>query len=158
MMNAAYSFLFIALPLASVVSKTAAQSTSGCQLGWVGFEASCYAFLRQKETWTGAASFCTSLGGYLVTINSKAENDFVVSKLMNKPFMETWIGANDLLEEGKFRWVSNNEPVVFSDWYRGKANPVSEIENCVEIYAAWGYIWNNVQCVEQKEFVCEKAK
>ena len=45
------------------------------------------------------------LQGYLVTVTSGAENDFVASKLSG----EGWMGATDRASEGTWRWVTGPE-------------------------------------------------
>ena len=45
------------------------------------------------------------LEGYLVTVTSAAENDFVAGKLSG----EGWIGASDRASEGTWRWVTGPE-------------------------------------------------
>jgi hypothetical protein len=45
------------------------------------------------------------LAGYLVTVTSAAENDFVVAKLSG----EGWMGAHDYASEGEWRWVTGPE-------------------------------------------------
>ncbi|MBE9226175.1 DUF4347 domain-containing protein [Phormidium sp. LEGE 05292] len=45
------------------------------------------------------------LKGYLVTITSESENSFVSSKLQG----QGWMGANDSVQEGEWRWVTGPE-------------------------------------------------
>ena len=61
-------------------------------------------------TWTdardaAAASSYFGMQGYLVTITSEEENNFLTS-LINS---NTWIGASDAAEEGVWRWVTGCE-------------------------------------------------
>ncbi|MFC7410597.1 cadherin domain-containing protein [Hydrogenophaga atypica] len=64
------------------------------------------------KTWTGAQGYAANSGtkfnglqGYLVTITSQQENDFIVGKVGGN----AWIGANDAAVEGTWRWVTGPE-------------------------------------------------
>jgi hypothetical protein len=54
---------------------------------------------------TAAAQTLHGLQGYLATIASQAENDFIFQKLQGNG----WIGASDAAAEGEWRWVSGPE-------------------------------------------------
>ena len=74
-------------------------------------------------TWTDAeaaaqANFLAGVSGHLVTINSQAEWDFVVSEF---PINYTWIGLTDQFQEGNFYWVTG-EPVTFTRWIPNEPN------------------------------------
>ena len=47
--------------------------------GWYRFGSKSLRFFSEKKTWEQARQFCQSLGGDLVSINSKEENDFIHS-------------------------------------------------------------------------------
>jgi len=64
------------------------------------------------KTWTGAQGYAANpvtkfngLQGYLVTITSQQENDFIIGKVGGN----AWIGANDAAVEGTWRWVTGPE-------------------------------------------------
>jgi len=78
--------------------------------------------------WTDA---CTEAGkrslfglqGYLATITSSQENDFLTAKLSGT----TWIGASDAAEEGVWRWVIGPEDghllsEFYTNWNTGEPN------------------------------------
>lgn len=56
------------------------------------------------------------LKGYLATITSQAENQFVVSKLQG----QGWFGASDAASEGVWKWVSG--PEAGSQFWQGGIN------------------------------------
>ncbi len=63
-------------------------------------------------TWTAAENAAryfvmkfNGLDGYLTTITSQQENDFIVAKVGGN----AWIGANDVAVEGEWRWVTGPE-------------------------------------------------
>ncbi|BFZ21775.1 hypothetical protein BsWGS_24814 [Bradybaena similaris] len=158
-MNAAYSTLFVALCLASVVSIPAVQSDSGCLPGWVSFEHSCYTFGRENVTWQDAVSLCKAFGGYLLEINSDAEYEWIKGQLKARKASQVWIGANDMVEEGKFRWLSNNEPVGDVPYWRpGQPNNLAAGEHCVEMVGILNYVWADEECQYLNKYACESRK
>ncbi len=85
-------------------------------------------------TWTNARDEAAStamiyygLKGYLATITSQAENDFIKSKTTGVG----WIGASDAGVEGEWRWVtgpeSSNGGLLFwkGTGYQAKSNPAN---------------------------------
>lgn len=77
-----------------------------------------YAITSNKLNWDEAKQFALEQGGYLVVINSQAENDFI-RDTYRIPLKGTddilWIGLSDAEEEGIFRWV-NGEIPTFTNW------------------------------------------
>lgn len=84
------------------------------------------------------------IGGHLATISDQDENDIVMTFHRNR----TWIGANDVAEEGTWVWA-DDEPVTFFDWGNGEPNgfpvhPTRE-EDYVEIHRfGAGGTWNDL--------------
>jgi cysteine-rich repeat protein len=105
-------------------------------------------------SWDEAQSFCLAGGGHLVTISSKAENDFLYKTLM--PFLgptsPRWIGINDKTTEGVFVWASG-EPVTFTFWNSGEGG-VNASEDCGEQRWLDGR-WNDKNCSLAQLFICE---
>ena len=73
-----------------------------------------------------------------------------------------WMGANDIWSEGQFKWVSNGQRLVFTDWYSGEPNNSgpSKNEDCVHMKKRSGgkteYKWNDVTCADSNHYICEK--
>nr|XP_055075390.1 killer cell lectin-like receptor subfamily F member 1 [Misgurnus anguillicaudatus] len=80
-----------------------ASSCKLCEEGWKSYSGKCYFFSSKKMTWFEAYNLCDTLNAYLVTINSKALQDFLVSKIK----VTHWIGLNDLETEGRWVWVND---------------------------------------------------
>jgi len=77
-------------------------------------------------SWTSAKSNAANrtlygLQGYLVTITSSGENDFLTTKVSGT----AWIGASDADVEGMWKWVTGPEPgspLVYTNWASGEPN------------------------------------
>ena len=81
-----------------------------------------------KQSWSEARSSAHSNGGYLATITSPAENEFVYHNAVKDPNAPVglytngvWIGLSDASADGKFVW-ENGEPVSYTDWNSGEPN------------------------------------
>ncbi len=68
-------------------------------------------------TWEQAQAQAVSLGGNLVTINSQAEQDFLVSKFGGSE--QFWTGLTDKVTEGQFQWI-NGETSTYTNWNTGQ--------------------------------------
>ena len=85
-----------------------------------------YYIFTDEKSWYDADDFCKSQNGYLATITSSEEQQFVqqymqkVKKSLTTNNNETWnkelwIGANDLNFEGVWEW-SNGESFNYTNW------------------------------------------
>lgn len=94
--------------------------------------------------------------GYLATITSQAENDFVAARLQG----DGWIGASDSTTEGNWKWITGPEsgtqfwsgaaagsPVNsrYSNWASGEPNDYSTGEDCAQFYITSSK-WNDLPC------------
>ncbi|XP_026087229.1 C-type lectin domain family 6 member A-like [Carassius auratus] len=136
-----------------------------CAVHWIHSGGKCYYFSTVKMNWTQSRDHCVTLGGHLVIINSKTEQDFVTSNVEETH----WIGLNDLETEGHWVWV-NNKPVNNSvKFWMKRKNDISESDNWTKVHpdgedcACLGHIngetdfWMDTYCFEEKRFVCEAA-
>jgi cysteine-rich repeat protein len=112
---------------------------------------------QDYKTWDAAESFCVGGGGHLVSISSKAENDFVYLNVMPSDFLDPtsprWIGLNDKAIEGSFVW-SSGEPLSYTNWRSGEPNDSGGNEDCVEQRWSDGK-WNDNNCTQTRLFICE---
>lgn len=86
-------------------------------------------------TWTAANQAAQSAGGYLVTITSQAENNFVFNLIDDPIYWYSgynlrgpWIGGYQPLRspepDGGWSWVTG-EPFVYSRWADGQPNELN---------------------------------
>ena len=124
----------------------------------VEFNGHVYKYYDSKISWEDAKAYCENLGGHLVTITSKEENDFVYS--ITKDY--AYIGATDVGSEGSFYWITG-EDFEYTNWNSGEPNNGNRgnPQNYVAMYGQlwggtgeWDDAWGDVQD-NANAFVCE---
>ena len=109
-------------------------------------------------TAAGASTY-QGLTGYLATITSAEENQYIATRLTGGA---AWIGSSDVANEGDWKWMGGpengvhfwtgdgntgaNEPGQYSNWNPGEPNDSSG-EDCGEMYAGDSSgMWNDLPC------------
>jgi Ca2+-binding RTX toxin-like protein len=107
--------------------------------GYRHFEGSFYRLL-EPGTWEQAQAQAQSLGGNLVTINSRKELDFLVGEFNTS--QQYWIGLTDKQKENDFKWISD-EDLTFTNWALGQ--PDNWLGNEDYVVMNWGGTgkWND---------------
>src|SRR5882724_5665634 len=122
-----------------------------------------------------AAAKCTNAGMVMISIETKAENDFVAGKVKGS----TWLGASDEANEGEWLWLSSNDkfwtgglkggPVdgKYANWLALQPNDngaSNTHENCMVITPAGavgsvtGGKWNDLNCgLKDSRWACEST-
>lgn len=121
-----------------------------------------YEYVSSTLTWTAAeaaAELLTRYGstGYLATITSSEENDFVADRLEDAG----WMGASDAAIEGDWRWVTGPEtgeafwsgdelgsvvPGEYENWNAGEPNDAGSNEDCGQFLSGGSGQWNDLPC------------
>ncbi|CAH3179758.1 unnamed protein product, partial [Porites lobata] len=94
-----------------------------CPQGWVRFKGYCYFVSSSIKTWQNAQMHCIELGGNLVKINSKEENEFVLN-LVNKlapSLKQIWIGLKWDSHVKAYVWFDHSVP-TFTKWSSNEPN------------------------------------
>lgn len=73
------------------------------------------------STYEEAAKYCNGKGGYLATITSQEENDFVYSYILQQGFESAYFGLSDSASEGTWEWCTG-EPLDYTNWHSGEPN------------------------------------
>jgi hypothetical protein len=80
-------------------------------------------FLLEPKSWIDSEAEAVAMGGHLVSIDSSAENQFVLDTFCSGANLRRvlWIGLTDAGTEGNFRWTSG-EPRIYTNWFAGEPN------------------------------------
>merc|ERR1719234_1849830 len=76
-----------------------------CDNSWEQNGDHCYFWGTNKKNWTDAEDFCQNEGGHLASVTSNGTKDFVLEGMNRKGLKTTWIGGNDIEEEGVWKWT-----------------------------------------------------
>lgn len=95
--------------------------------------------LSSPTCWETCRDAAVSMGGYLATITSAAENDFIMS--LNPPGLHVaWIGGSDAEQEGVWKWVTgevfynNGTCNGYCNWGPGEPSGGGEGEDYMELW------------------------
>ncbi len=101
-------------------TRQAVTATMSCQVAaWNGTE---YRICDGLRTWSAARDYCASLGTKLLKLNSKAENDFIQSKVR----FAAWTGGSTPSIGGtKWSWQFDNSQFWTSGWTPGSGKAVN---------------------------------
>ena len=135
------------------------------------FEGSCYDLLSETSDIGSAHDTCKALGGYVVEIDTKEEQNFVKDFLNRAQVPESlhfsnsdetvWLGASYDDEDGKFYWKNGGTEVgEFPGWADGEPSytgPRGRQEDCAELDGNRDWEWNDTVCITGLHAVlCER--
>ena len=147
------------------LSSVASALLSANILGSETYSGHTYALTNSTMTWPVAAAAAAALGGYLTTLNTKAENNWLYDKFgkYGGTSRDLWIGSKDNVTEGTWYWyngttsgdggVSDNIssgatwPDGESKWRSGEPNDWGSGEDCGTIRGSLSTEkWNDYSC------------
>lgn len=102
-------------------------------------------------SWHQAQRYCRAMGGQLVKIDSRAENDLVTA-LWGKSNRPVWIGAHSDAA-GRWQWADGS-PLGFTDWLAGHPDRATP-HQAVAIGASTTSRWINVPDGVRAKYLCE---
>ncbi len=77
-------------------------------------------------SWHDAKDLCESMDGYLATITSPDENEFIYQNFADHHAV--WLGGTDEPEEGRWQWITG-EPFQYQDWAIGQPDNSNKKEH-----------------------------
>lgn len=107
-----------------------------------------------------ANSFCQNRNGYLATITTKEENDFLYSYINKVGYTSAYFGLTDQDVEGVWKW-KNGETVDYTNWHNNEPNSENDGENFAMFYSKYtDGTWNdgdfgNKTINSGTAFICE---
>lgn len=124
-----------------------------------------YAFFKDRATWFWAKARCEEMGGHLVAISTKEENDFIASLLPKERDYETyyWIGVADESRKRSWRWITG-EGCEYQNWRLGEPNNAGGNEDYVAMTSSPANTlhgtWNDLEGPHRTHdivvgFICE---
>ena len=108
------------------------------------------------KDWKSAVQYCRDQNGYLATITTQEENDFLYSYITQEGYSNAYFGLSNEESEGTWIW-ENGEEVTYTNWHSGEPNTDSSSENYAMFYYQYSDgTWNDGSFKEfEKPFICE---
>lgn len=109
-----------------------------------------YKIYGNAETYDRARMQCELDGAHLLKI--EAADEKALAKVIIGSRGDSWIGLDDLAEEGRFAWYDGT-PATFTDWKSNEPNGSTD-ENCV-VDNGNDPGWNDTKCGDTRPYICE---
>mgnify|MGYP000551343615 CR=1 FL=1 len=118
---------------------------------------SLYLFCATEVAWGTAFDTCAQHGFSLTSIQSAQENQTLFGQMQMSGFSDTWIGLNDLNQEGSFEW-SDQSPMTYTQWGDGEPNDGRRNgEDCgIILMENRQSNWDDRPCSHQYSYICER--
>ncbi len=116
-----------------------------------------YRFYPEQIAWKEAKAKCEELGGRLAIITGAAQNDFLTKLVLDAGKRESWLGATDEVEEGKWVWVDGTR-MDYKNWESTQPNNKGGVEHYLVLWAVQQGVWvdqPNVSTQHQPGYLCE---
>lgn len=112
-----------------------------------------YCIFTQAMSWGNAESFCSDIGGHLVSINSPEEQEFIQKIADNSNAVNLWTGG--YLDENTWKWTDGSN-FGYSNWDVDKPDNYQGVEGYIkfpckdvnfEAWAAHRGKWDDVSLI-----------
>lgn len=111
--------------------------------------------------WDTAKQYCNNLNGYIATITSQTENDFLFNYITNDcGYKSAYFGLTDNASEDTWQW-NNGEEMIYTNWHKNEPNGESSNEDYAMFYYKYtDGTWNDGDFESGtadggKAFICE---
>lgn len=116
------------------------------------FKGHSYFYSSRELSWEAANSAAIAMGGRLVVISNKEENEFVAQDILNGA--PAWIGLKESGREGRFAWTGGKR-LRYSNWGQNEPNNAGGNESWIEINRGGLGKWNDLPSGFPRGFVVE---
>ncbi|XP_049293719.1 perlucin-like [Anopheles funestus] len=126
-----------------------------------------YIPISRVSDWFGAVAFCNSVEMEIAEVLNADDADALQQVIREEDTDQDmefyWIGANDLGEQGVYRWALTERAVTYSNWTDGEPNNargedgLQPAERCAAI-AKDTFEWNDFRCTQKKKFICQQFR
>ena len=121
---------------------------------WIHHEGECYHAANGASSWFKARGKCMAIGGHLVSIASKEENEFIASMIPRTYPQTVWIGMYES-ETGPYIW-SDGSPEKYTNFEKDQPDDKHGSERCVIMSVESGE-WRDQNCEKGwSSYVCKK--
>nr|XP_039263134.1 C-type lectin domain family 4 member K-like [Styela clava] len=117
-----------------------------------------YKLYKTNMTYFAAEKICQSENSLLVTsgIRDPVIRSELIKKVVQPGGYDTWIGVNDIKNEGHWVWLDNvTSNLNDTYWMEGRPNNYNGNENCGHLWKTHNYKVNDANCKEFMYFICE---
>ncbi|XP_066267572.1 C-type lectin domain family 4 member F-like [Branchiostoma lanceolatum] len=118
------------------------------------FKGTCYRFSADQKPYNESQHTCNEEGGRLATVKTNETHNFLTNHVRATTKAHTWIGLSDVETEGVWIWDDGTVLVGEGMWGTSEPNGGTR-ENCVHIYPAKDYLWNDSTCPSSYYYICE---
>ncbi|XP_011199515.2 lectin subunit alpha [Bactrocera dorsalis] len=113
-----------------------------------------------EMNWFEAMIYCRNFDSYLAVIESEAEMNALSSYLITNEGhigKNFWLGANDLVDEGKFMSVKDGRTMPYAKWLGGhQPRDYDRNEDCVQLWLFNNIFYmNDKNCWAKLYAICE---
>lgn len=119
----------------------------------------CVQFNRDRITWRIAREKCQTQDSDLIMISNEKTMSYIeeiARKNKNLRHCDFWIGANDEKSENDWRWVSNADPISYTNWNLNEPNNGAGDEHCAMMLWVFNWKWNDARCKHDNAcYICE---
>ena len=96
----------------------------------------------------------------LISINSVAEQAFVLRQLKDLKVSQVWLGLNDRKVEGRYEW-SDRSQLSYRNWEAGEPSTgvSAEISDCTVIDGnTQNGTWSTSSCFFRRGYICKRKR
>ncbi|XP_045187979.2 perlucin-like protein [Mercenaria mercenaria] len=131
-----------------------------CPDGYCRHSGGCYLVVGLNVTWIDARSFCTVLGGQLLSVESSVTQKAVEGALQRSKGLvfpgKFWLDFNDLLNPKDWKRMRDLQSLAYENWNSNFGSYENEtlVQNCVYMSEEQDYRWSPASCSEKINFIC----